>query len=141
MFAGGDLTWNVEAKLVCPVNLVGKVDVYQVTHHGLDQSNNPVVVKSLAPTVAVFSNGPRKGAEAGTWQTIKSTDSILGIYLVHKSLSAKGPNIPDEFIANPQTTGDDPGNVIALSADPAAKTYDVRIPASGHKATFQTSAK
>src|SRR5206468_338493 len=88
MYLGGDLTWNVEAKLVCPINLIGKVDVYQVTHHGLDQSNNPAVVKSLAPTVAIFSNGPRKGAEAGTWQTIKAQETIQGIYLTHKSQAA-----------------------------------------------------
>lgn len=141
MFLGGDLTWNVEAHLVCPVNLVGKVDVYQVTHHGLDQSNNPVVVRSLAPTVAVFSNGPRKGAEPGTWQTIKSTDSILGIYLTHKSLAAKGPNIPEEFIANPQTAGEDPGNFITLAVEATAKSYAVSIPANGHHATFHTTAK
>ena len=141
MFAGGDLTWNVEAKLVCPVNLVGKVDVYQVTHHGLDVSNNPVVVKSLAPTVAVFGNGPRKGAEPGSWETIKSTDSIQGIFFVHKSLSPKGPNAPDEFFANLKTGDEDQGNFIKLSTDPAANTYTASIPANGHEWHFQTTTK
>ncbi|HEY8747168.1 MAG TPA: MBL fold metallo-hydrolase [Tepidisphaeraceae bacterium] len=141
MYAGGDLTWNVEAKLVCPINLIGKVDVYQVTHHGLDQSNNPVVVKSLAPTVAVFGNGPRKGAEPSTWETIKGADSIQGIYLIHKSASPKGPNIPDEFIANVKTGAEDQGNYIRLSAEADAKSYTVTIPANGHERKFQTISK
>ena len=58
----GDLTWNKEQELVCPVNLLGTVDVYLTTHHGLAQSGAPVIVRALQPRVAIMNNGPKKGA-------------------------------------------------------------------------------
>jgi hypothetical protein len=71
-FNGGDLTWNVENKLVCPKDLIGRVDLFQVNHHGAANSNNPALVRSLKPRVAVIDNGPRKGGEARTYATLKS---------------------------------------------------------------------
>src|SRR6476646_4153918 len=58
----GDLLWNKEQELMCPSNPIGTVDLFMVSHHGLDQSNSPVLVHALAPRVAVMQNGTRKGA-------------------------------------------------------------------------------
>ena len=46
----GDLTWNYEQKLVCPSNLIGNIDLYQTTHHGLDRSNSPQMLFAIQPT-------------------------------------------------------------------------------------------
>jgi len=82
-FDGGDLTWNVENKLVCPKDLVGTVDLFQVNHHGAANSNNPALVRSLKPRVAVIDNGPRKGGEARTYATLKSVREIEEIGRAH----------------------------------------------------------
>jgi len=137
-FDGGDLTWNIEEKLVCPVNLVGKVDVYQSTHHGLDQSNNNVLVKSLEPIVAVFNNGSTKGCEPMSFATLKETPSVKAIYQVHKNLRPDGEknNAPDEYIANHEK--ECKGNHIKLSVAPDGKSYTVFVPSTGHERTYQT---
>ena len=136
-FDGGDLTWNIEEKLVCPVNQVGKVDVYQSTHHGLDQSNNDVLVKSLEPIVAVFNNGSTKGCEPMSFNTLKELPTIKAIYQVHKNLRPDGEknNAPDEFIANHEK--ECKGNHIKLSVATDGKSYTVSVPSTRHERVYQ----
>jgi competence protein ComEC len=138
---GGDITWNMEGEVVTPVNRVGQVDVYQVDHHGLEFSNNPVLIHSLAPTVSVMNNGPRKGTMPSTIAGLKSSPGIQAMYQMHKNLRPGDPqdNTTDEFIAN--FAGDanhKDANYIKLSVDPSGNSYTISIPATGHERTFQT---
>ena len=146
-FDGGDLTWNFEAKLVTPVNLPGPVDVYQTDHHGLNVSNNPLLIQSLAPTVTVMNNGPVKGGTPEAFAALKTAKSIQASYQVHKSMNVPAAtNVPDEFIANlVDVRGADAvkctANYIKMSVAPDAKSYTISIPSNGHSHTYATTAK
>ena len=85
-YDAGDLTGDIEAKLACPVDRVGPIDLYQVTHHGQDNSNNPVLLASLKPTVAVMNNGPRKGGAAETFRRLQALPSLKGLFAIHKNV-------------------------------------------------------
>jgi competence protein ComEC len=137
-FDGGDLTWNMEEKLACPSIRVPEVDVFQSTHHGLDQSNNPVVVRALSPRVAVFNNGPRKGAQPASFATIKGVPGLEAIYQVHKNLVNAESNTAPEMIANVPDRDQCQGNHLELSVDPSGKSYTVSVPSTGHEKTFET---
>lgn len=142
-FDGGDLTWNLEEKLVAPVNLVGVVDVYQTNHHGLGVSNNPLLVQSIEPTVVVMNNGPQKGGEAGTFAAIRSAKSVQATYQVHESFKAPADNAAAEFIAN---RGNRVGaeaakceaNVIKMTVAADAQSYTIAVPSTGHARTYRT---
>jgi len=136
-FDGGDLTWNVEHRLACPKNLVGRVDVYQVDHHGTDSSNNPALVRSLSPRVAIIDSGPRKGAEVQTVSTLKSVSGRDSIYQLHRNLrTGDNENAMSGYIANEDEACQ--GNFIKLSVDPNSRSYSVTIPAKQITRRYQT---
>jgi beta-lactamase superfamily II metal-dependent hydrolase len=142
----GDLTWNVEAKLVTPRNPIGKVDLFMVTHHGLGKgkdgvliSNNPVLVKAIDPRVTVMCNGPEKGGDPETQATLRQVKSLQARFQLHRNIRlAADEQAPPEFIANSGTTAECQGVFIKASVAPDGKSYTVQIGSDGKVHTFET---
>jgi beta-lactamase superfamily II metal-dependent hydrolase len=96
-----DLLWNNEHDLMCPANPIGTVDLYLVSHHGLDQSGSPVLVHGVQPRVAVMQNGTRKGAGPRAMATMRSSPGLEDIWQLHWSYGAGiEQNSAGVFIAN-----------------------------------------
>jgi beta-lactamase superfamily II metal-dependent hydrolase len=137
----GDLTWNIEHKLVSPTDRIGRVDVYQVTHHGLNISNNPVLIQTVKPRVAVFNNGPRKGAHPDVMTALRRVPDIQAIYQLHRNLTVGAQENTDaDLIANPDEKCQ--GESIKLAVAPDGKSYTLTVGSKGKPRTFETrSAK
>jgi hypothetical protein len=132
----GDLTWNVEKQLVCPRDLIGPIDLFQVTHHGLASSNHPTLVKTIAPTVAIMNNGPLKGGAAETVELLKSVPSIQAAYQLHRNaLTTAEQNTGQALIANTDSAG---GEFIRVAVTPDGRSFNVHIGPDGSPRTFES---
>jgi hypothetical protein len=97
----GDLLWNNESDLMCPNNPIGAVDLYLVSHHGIDASGSSTLVHGLRPRVAIMQNGTRKGGTLQTSQILNSSPGLEDIWQLHWSYNAMiEHNPPGLFIAN-----------------------------------------
>jgi len=96
----GDLTWNAELDLMCPINRIGTVDLYLTSHHGLEKSGSAALVHALHPRVVVMNNGTRKGGAPGVFRVLQETSGIEDLWQLHWSYNAGLENAPARFIAN-----------------------------------------
>jgi beta-lactamase superfamily II metal-dependent hydrolase len=97
----GDLTQVKEFPLMCPMNRIGTVDLWVVSHHGQPMSNSQVLVHALRPRVAILNNGTRKGGQPAAMQVIFSSPGLEDLWQLHFSLlSGQEYTQPGLFIAN-----------------------------------------
>ena len=97
----GDLTRNMEFKLMCPNTSLPPVDLFLGLHHGQDSSNSPVMDHALRPRVGIMNNGTRKGGEPYTMMSIHSAPGFEDLWQMHFSLlSGQEYTEPGMFIAN-----------------------------------------
>lgn len=121
----GDLTWDKEMALACPVNKVGTVTMYQATHHGFfgDRSGAPAHVFAIRPQVVIVNNGPHKGlGRADLYERITSIPGIEGIWQGHLSLdNDKAHNTSEQMIANLESTAECKGHWLKVTVEPDGK--------------------
>jgi competence protein ComEC len=135
-----DLDWQKEMELVCPVNRVGRVSLYQTDRHGSsDGAGAPAFLGAISPQVIVVNNGPRKGLgqsddrvkpleipgkpsasyEKNGYLRMANLPGLEGIWQGHLSLLDKEPahNTAPDMIANLDEIGDQ-GHAISASVAP-----------------------
>jgi competence protein ComEC len=103
-----DLEAHLSHELVCPVNLIGTVDVYHLNVHGQFKGMAAELTGAVRPTVAIMGNGARKGADPATWPILRATARLEDIWQMHYSAAgANDTNPPPDFIANPEQPTDE----------------------------------
>src|SRR5579872_1135583 len=130
----GDLTKKKELELACPNNLIGSVDLFLVTHHGMDLSNSKPMVWGLHPRVAIFDNGARKGASPAAWQIVHDSPGLEGLWQLHYAAeSDQDDNIDSDHIANTKENCE--GKYLKVSAS-SDGTFTVTNQRNGIEKTY-----
>ncbi len=114
----GDLTRNMEFKLMCPITRLPPVQLFLGLHHGVESSNAEVMVHGLRPRVAIINNGTRKGGDPHTMTSVHTSPGLEDLWQIHFSqLSGQEYTQPGMFIAN-RLDDDSPTMPIAPIATP-----------------------
>jgi competence protein ComEC len=130
----GDLTKKKELELVCPNNLLGTVDLFLVTHHGMDLSNPKALVWAVRPRVAVIDNGARKGSSPTAWQIVRDSSGLEDLWQLHYAVeSDRAHNVAEERIANLKESCEGKGIKVTAQAD---GTFTVINGRTGEQKTY-----
>lgn len=148
-----DVDWEKEMELVCPVNKLGQVTMYQTSRHGaFDGAGAPAFLGAIRPQVVVVNNGPRKGMgqvdnnvksthsapyEKNAYLRIAQIPGIEGIWQEHLSLldNDQAHNTAPEMIANLEDSPDCKGNWIKASISVDGK-FTVTNSRNGYSRTY-----
>ncbi len=134
----GDLSWNFQNEMACPVNLLGEIDVFQVTHHGVRDDVLPQQMWALKPTVAVMNNGPRKGAGVEATETVMRSPGLEDLWQLHLAVeNDRNHNTGEERIAN-LTDGDACEAHWVHARLHEDGTYTLTNSRNGHSKTYRT---
>jgi competence protein ComEC len=106
--ATGDLTSGVEHELACPMNQIGKVELFESGQHATADSNSPEFVFGLSPSVIVVNNGPSKGGSEVVFERFKASPGLKDLWALHRTNRFDDAhNAPEPTTAN---TGSDDGH-------------------------------
>lgn len=133
----GDLYWFQEDALVCPDNLIGSVELYQTTHHGLSVSGATQLVHGVEPRVAVMNNGPTKGGSVQAYDGVVGAPSMPELWQLHRAINNDDQhNTVEERIANLQTGNDDEAHWVGARIDGPTGTITMHNSRNGHEVSY-----
>lgn len=95
-----DTTWQVENKLVCPVDRIGPVDIMLADNHGSDNSNSPALLDTVQPRLIMIANGATKGAGTDMFERIAAMRQRPTVWQLHYATRAAEKNAPQAQIVN-----------------------------------------
>jgi beta-lactamase superfamily II metal-dependent hydrolase len=97
----GDLSWDKEYELACPVDRIGKVNLLLVTQHGSAKvSSNPAQLKAMRPDVAIMANGGKKGGDPEVIAAVSALPGLQGFWRLHENYTRPDLSGDGNFIAN-----------------------------------------
>src|SRR5437867_3867645 len=157
----GDADWSREMELACPVNKLGRINLYTINRHGsLDNSGTPALLGAIQPQVIVVNNGPRKGLgvpndqvkpisvpgvtpasyEKNHYLRLVKTPGDIDVWQGHLSLTDSVPahNTARDMIANLEEGPGDQGNFIHGSVR-ADGTYTIVNGRNGFTKTYKAT--
>ena len=120
----GDLTWDKEMDLACPVNKLGRVSLLLATHHGFfnDQSGAPALLWAIQPQVVIANNGPRKGMAPSAYDRIQKIRDLEGLWQSHLALASDAAhNTAEDMIANVEASTECKGHWIRVDVAPSGR--------------------
>lgn len=95
----GDLNGPPLFDLMCPKDLIGKIDLYLAPHHGGSGAAEPATLAAFQPRAVIVNNGPRKGGRAGMLKMLSEAKG-LEAWQLHVSSEGGENNSPAERTAN-----------------------------------------
>ncbi len=97
----GDLSWDVEHELACPVDRIGKINLLLVTQHGSAKvSSNPAQLAAMHPDVAIMPNGGKKGGDPEVIAAVSALPELKGFWRLHENYKHPELSGDKNLIAN-----------------------------------------
>jgi beta-lactamase superfamily II metal-dependent hydrolase len=95
----GDLNGPPLFDLVCPRDLIGRVDLFLAPHHGGSGAAEPATLAALQPRAVIVNNAPRKGGRAAMLKMLSEAKAV-DAWQMHLSPEGGEHNSPPQRTAN-----------------------------------------
>jgi competence protein ComEC len=123
----GDIDWNQEPELMCPMNRVGTVDLFVASRHAQPSSNSELLVHAVRPRVIITNNGLLKGGQPAVMKVFLTSPRLEDLWQIHFSyLGGQEYSMPGMFIANHSDVEETPRPTVGMPRPPSPVPPELR---------------